>query len=112
LDRGTWAMERRDRGRTDPAESLLDAIWSRRGQHRKDVIQERVPSILFNNNGSRYGGDKHRPALRCHRSGRKKRVTGAHVIARCKQTKKALADTALIPIGTSAAIAHSPTLNE
>lgn len=25
-DRGTWAIERRDRGREDPAESLRDAM--------------------------------------------------------------------------------------
>lgn len=31
LDRGTWAIERRVRGRTDPAESPLDAIVKMRG---------------------------------------------------------------------------------
>lgn len=31
LDRGTWAIERRDRGRTDPAESPLDAMVKMRG---------------------------------------------------------------------------------
>ena len=35
LDRGTWAIERRDRGRADPAESLLDAMRQDIGYHRQ-----------------------------------------------------------------------------
>ena len=40
-DRGTWAMERRDRGREDPAESLRDAMGEiRRGGHRQGGYEE------------------------------------------------------------------------